>query len=410
MKRYIWNNHLLRTTLEKQDVFLVQLVRGFAESRPVGGDQVMTVVSRIDHRNAGTRFTVRGLNGAGDAAMSVESELIIESSYSIASHLQYRASLPLRWTQNISQLAYKPPVYIQPDNAYTTEAHFKDINNNILPGKIHILNLLRTSEDESALSQALASKLEQTKPINVFYHPLPLGWGVVSLNQVVDQMELPLKQNGHFFAHIKNKQLTQIIQLQTGIIRTNCMDCMDRTSIAQFGLINRLLPHLIDSYALPTLRQLWANNANALATYYTGTGIVNEPIIRSGMDTPNYSHKDQLICGTRYFLNNTHDSSKKAWLDRFLNLKIHPSSQKISHHPAQLTIHLKKWQEILGPPPPYSQPAVSGSLIDNLSPHDLQVLSAKFLSDLLKLASLSDYCLIHNINSDLLLERLFHCS
>lgn len=421
-KRYIWNQHLLQLSCNDSERFLIRMIRGHVETK-VFDRFNMTFISRIDHRNAGTRFTVRGLTEAGEPGNSVESEVILATDKTVASHLQYRGSLPLLWSQKIKRLAYKPPVVIHNTNTRMVHRaitrHFEDLKEHVLPGRIHILNLLRNCGDENRLTKSLEVKLRDIALMRLEYHPIPLGWGAKCLAKLVDEIETAVSENGFFLASLgANGKISQIQSIQTGLFRTNCMDCVDRTSIAQFGIINRLFPEILtgvfsssasssESSSLNSaLRHGWARMVNSIAFYYTGTGIVNETIIRDGASCQGYGWKDQLICSTRYFKNNTHDLNKKIWLDRFLRLGVAfaPYTSLPQFHISKE--HIRLWRALFGPAPAYRIIPISTSLIEKLSGEELVQLKSKALADLVNLATLNDYCRSKNIDVDHLLLSL----
>ncbi|KAJ9048405.1 Phosphatidylinositide phosphatase SAC1 [Entomophthora muscae] len=416
-RRYIWNSHINGNLPGAEDTFLVNLVRGHVETSPLAQGLTMTIISRIDRNRAGTRFSVRGLNTLGEAAISVESEVIIFSKDLVASHLQLRGSLPLLWSQETTKLAYKPPVIVYDADEEATNLavlrHFDAIQKWVLPGPTEVLNLLRTSGDEDLLATAIEDRLSRLNIPQVNYHPIPLLWGSQSLDELLVRITDPLLEHGYFVGQ-RNQisgDVSAVLRRQTGLFRINCMDCMDRTSIAQFGLIRQILPDLMASVsqfvpdAIFTLRQAWANMANAVASYSTGTGIVNEVIIRDGSRTQGYNWKDQMVCGARYFLNNTHDHAKNFWLLRFLGLHPGPTTSPFPQ-PTVAAEHMQRWRSILGAPPLYSSTSISTSYIESLEKEKLDFVNSQFLSNLLKIGLLSEYCLVNNLDSDQVLRQI----
>lgn len=415
--RYVWNNHLSGNVPGFGDTFLINLVRGYVETTALGQGLNMTVLSRINRNRAGTRFSVRGLNPLGEAAISVESEIIISSPDLVASHLQLRGSLPLLWNQETTKLAYKPPVTIHDVEGEITNLailrHFDAIKNWVLPGETEVLNLLRTSGDEARLASRIEDRLSKLNIPQVNYRPIPLLWGSESLDELVATINGPLRHHGFFVGQRDplSGDVSCVLRQQVGLFRINCMDCMDRTSIAQFGLVREILPDLISSVsplvpdAIFNLRWAWANMANAIASYSTGTGIVNEAIIRDGTRTQGYSWKDQMVCGARYFLNNTHDHAKNFWLLRFLQLR--PRLNPTPFPPPIVAAeHMHRWRSILGPPPPYSSTPISTSYVESLDKEKLAFVNSQFLSNLLKMGLVSEYCLANGLDLDQVLSQI----
>ncbi|OMJ09893.1 hypothetical protein AYI70_g2328 [Smittium culicis] len=85
-----------------------------------------------------------------------------------------------------------------------------------------------------------------------------------------------------------------LLKLQTGVVRTNCMDCLDRTNVVQFGLaifwINSELVHFnilspgesIEDYAqiFYLLRNVWSDNADYISMAYAGTPALKTDLTR----------------------------------------------------------------------------------------------------------------------------------
>jgi len=72
------------------------------------------LISRKDCRRPGRRFLVRGLDEDGNAANFVETEHIFTNKDSVASHVQIRGSIPLKWTMT-PNMKWEPPVEISPN-------------------------------------------------------------------------------------------------------------------------------------------------------------------------------------------------------------------------------------------------------------------------------------------------------
>jgi hypothetical protein len=54
--------------------------------------------------------------------------------------------------------------------------------------------------------------------------------------QLIDQMEPELEEIGCFWTTTK-----QVYSTQSGVVRTNCIDCLDRTNVVQSALARRVL-------------------------------------------------------------------------------------------------------------------------------------------------------------------------
>lgn len=76
-----------------------------------------------------------------------------------------------------------------------------------------------------------------------------------------------------------------MFSLQTGTIRTNCLDCLDRTNCVQTFLGLEILAKQLQAMQLvdkkqtvsrfeEVFKQMWINNGNEISKIYAGTGAI----------------------------------------------------------------------------------------------------------------------------------------
>lgn len=150
--------------------------------------------------------------------------------------------------------------------------------------------------------------------------------------------------------------------MQTSVVRTNCMDCLDRTNVVQSTLgrwvLNRQLrdvgilqsteviendeqfmqifknsKFLIVSsgfranYANNQLNIVWADNADSLSIPYSGTGALKTDFTRTGKRTRTGLINDFNNSAFRYIKNNYLDGSRQDGIDLILGkYKVTPTS------------------------------------------------------------------------------------
>ncbi len=101
--KFAFNHQMLKEFVDVQNApFRVPVIYGFVSVQSIDASTSFVLISRKDARRMGRRFIVRGLNKDGNAANFCESEHIIthkkpNGTFSIASHLQIRGSIPLLW-------------------------------------------------------------------------------------------------------------------------------------------------------------------------------------------------------------------------------------------------------------------------------------------------------------------------
>ena len=91
--------------------------------------------------------------------------------------------------------------------------------------------------------------------------------------------------------------------LQRGVLRTNCIDCLDRTNIAQFVHAKQSLPLQcralgVDltavglNHVLQMVSDLWSQHGNYLAIQYGGSGAMHSLALENPKDQPSHIVKN----------------------------------------------------------------------------------------------------------------------
>lgn len=66
-----------------------------------------------------------------------------------------------------------------------------------------------------------------------------MQWHKISL--LMDTIEVDLKEQGYCLASIQSSSGLKLISKQQGVVRTNCIDCLDRTNVVQGVIAQRTL-------------------------------------------------------------------------------------------------------------------------------------------------------------------------
>ncbi|KAJ8918742.1 hypothetical protein NQ315_015062 [Exocentrus adspersus] len=328
--RFFWNRmlhvHLVRFGVDCSS-WLVRAMCGSVEIRTVyvGHRKALaSVISRLSCERAGTRFNVRGTNDEGHVANFVETEQVIFLDNEVSSYLQTRGSVPLFWEQPGVQVgSHKVRIsrgYEASKSAF--DRHMCTVKQRY--GKQVIVNLLGTSligskEGEATLSQEFQKHHKESAhcdvPHIVFdYHQECRGGSQANLQKLKAKVEQQLQDFGYYHAIASS-----IYSLQTGTIRTNCLDCLDRTNCVQtfFGL--EILAKQLQSMQLTdkkqttsrfeeVFKQMWINNGNEISKIYAGTGA-----IQGGSKL-----MDGARSAARTIQNNLLDNSKQEAIDILL--------------------------------------------------------------------------------------------
>lgn len=207
------------------------------------------LISRRSQERAGTRYFSRGLDEQGSASNFVETEqlLLCDPSKSLVqtnslclSYMQTRGSVPAVWRQ-IPNIRYTPYLWIDSDlsNEKVIEAsrfHFELQVKHY--GPQILVNLVNRKGYEHPVGETFAKIINQLKNPSLkyihfdFHHECrKMRWNRVQL--LIDQLEQDLRQQGFCFYDMTNPLEPKLRQKQTSVVRTNCMDCLDRTNVVQ---------------------------------------------------------------------------------------------------------------------------------------------------------------------------------
>ncbi|KAG8227890.1 hypothetical protein J437_LFUL008204 [Ladona fulva] len=329
--RFFWNRmlhiHFLRFGVNCSK-WLLKTMCGSAEIRTVyvGHRQARAaIISRLSCERAGTRFNVRGTNDDGHVANFVETEQVIFLDSEVTSYVQTRGSVPLFWEQPGVQVGSHK---VKMSRGYEVSAPAFDKHLSLIKeryGHQAIVNLLGSSLIGSKEGEAVLSQLFQTQhntsthgkdiPHILFdYHQECRGGNPRNLIKLKKRVAPYI--NSYSLFHCRG---TDILRAQKGTIRTNCLDCLDRTNCVQtyFGLeiLCKQLQILqlndkqqIISRFEEMFKQMWINNGNEVSKIYAGTGA-----IQGGSKL-----MDGARSAARTIQNNLLDNSKQEAIDILL--------------------------------------------------------------------------------------------
>ncbi|XP_047462120.1 synaptojanin-1 isoform X8 [Mugil cephalus] len=326
--RFFWNQSLhlhLKHYGVNCDDWLLRLMCGGVEIRTIyaGHKQAKACIfSRLSSERAGTRFNVRGTNDDGQVANFVETEQVIFLDDRVSSFIQIRGSIPLFWEQPGIQVGSHRVKLSRgfEANAPAFERHFTALRR--LYGKQVIINLLGSKEGEHMLSKAFQSHLKASehaaavKMVNFDYHQNVKGGKADKLHSVLKPYLSKFMEECGFFYYSGE---TGIVRTQGGTIRTNCLDCLDRTNSVQAFFALEMLPKQLEEMGLtekPQLvarfqevfRTMWSANGDSVSKIYAGTGALDGKAKGGKL-------KDGARSVTRTIQNNFFDSSKQEAID-----------------------------------------------------------------------------------------------
>lgn len=284
------------------------------------------LISRLSWARAGTRFMVRGVNDDGFVANLVETQQVILVDNVISCFTQLRGSVPLFWSQNSLAVGSHKFDYTRERSLNTAafNRHFERLIKDYY--NVCILSLLSTKKDEGVLNKLYKDIATESKLSLSFYHmdfhaSFSNTFADTNWNEITDVKYFLFKSMFHLSIIDKNPMM---ICNQKGIIRTNCVDCLDRTNSFQtFIALNILEKQLyymglvaIDSITLKRfqdiLKNLWFVNGNSCSQNYAGTDAL-----------------DKNKSTVQSFFKDTHTSIKRAIISNFTDYRRHAAISRL---------------------------------------------------------------------------------
>lgn len=354
--------------------------------------RIVLITRRSRHR-AGTRYFSRGIDEEGHVSNYNETEQIVilddganslggfeggggqqngkigsseGREVQIMSYVQTRGSVPVYWAE-VNTLKYTPKLQIRGVESAVdaAAAHFSEqirlYGDNYLVNLVNqkgrekrvkdayeqMVKLLVSSPAEGRQSdQVTEEKFHVVEPkvqrqafdrlhyVYFDFHNETKGLQWHRAQLLLDKLHEPLQQQQYFRGIDMPGDVEGRLEVrnqQTSIIRTNCMDCLDRTNVVQSMLarfaLNRMLTDTgillrgetfsSDTKFESLFRNIWADNADVVSKSYSGTGALKTDFTRTGKRTKAGALKDLANSITRFANNNFLDGPKQDAFDLF---------------------------------------------------------------------------------------------
>ncbi|KAJ1657520.1 Inositol-1,4,5-trisphosphate 5-phosphatase 1 [Dispira simplex] len=349
--KYLWNKFMLKPLLRFRQslepvhrrflddtALLVPLIQGYVGSVPMPyvteGYGHLCIISRSCSGRTGARYLTRGLDDMGNVANEVETEVMCLLNHTCYSFLILRGSVPVFWEQTGLQFSDHK---IQLTRSYeATEPAFRLHAQELLQRyrRVHIVDLLkdRDTGSETMLSQefrqhVLDTHLPELLPYTHFdFHAICKGSNFANVGVLIERISKDLAGYGYCSVDLKS---FSVRKQQRGVVRVNCMDCLDRTNFAQnaicWAVLRQYLSDVLGSRVTDRLdiiyrehTQLWVENGDRLSRLYAGTGALRSNVLKSGKSTLAGLFQDVTKSVSRFYQNNFQDQSKQQVVDILL--------------------------------------------------------------------------------------------
>ncbi|KAL7750221.1 phosphatidylinositol-3,5-bisphosphate 5-phosphatase [Sorochytrium milnesiophthora] len=276
------------------------------------------------------------------------------------SFVQHRGSIPLYWSQDTGNLAPKPPIQMDKQDPFYAAAalHFDDMFRRY-GSPLYVLNLVKTKEkvkreaiigNELELSvKYLAQFLPESRKIRYQAIDMSRVARTDDVIAVLDKIGQDIVTETGFFSSGPEPYLhtmqrgdgTRLLgRRQRGVVRTNCIDCLDRTNAAAFVFGKCALGHQLhalgvvsepwvafDTDVVDILTDMYQSHGDVIALQYGGSNLVNT--MESYRNSNFASHsRDMIETLRRYYSNSFTDAEKQAAIDLYLGLYAFPGARR----------------------------------------------------------------------------------
>lgn len=372
--RFVWNRFAAKPLADLGIVsWIVPLILGYVDVREglVNGKAVqLALIARRAADRPGLRFTARGADIHGNCSNFVETEQIISHGDAYSSYLQVRGSIPLLWKQEAC-IKYKPTPTLKEVDAggkrglcqTAFEKHFERLFATY--GPVTAISLIDMRGVEGPLGSALGSAVDLMANAKLHYVPWDFHKKTKGMKyeqvdtDLVPSIEADLGAYSYFLS--TDGTAANIQKRQKGVVRTNCIDSLDRTNVVQSVIAHRIMDDALKIMGVlnrdpdtctaakfddfeEKFKNTWADHANALSQVYAGSGALKTDYTRTGKRTKPGMLQDGVRACMRYIYQNLLDGRRQDGIDLFLGVV---TLQKSATGPRDLSAIKSKAEPLL---------------------------------------------------------------
>lgn len=261
------------------------------------------------------------------------------------SYVQVRGSVPIFWAE-VNNLRYKPDLQIMdvPETPQSYGQHMRQLVDKY--GSVSLLNLVNQKGHEKPVKDAFEAVVkhsesdpvlaQQTKYIYWDFHTECKGMRFDRIDNLVHDLQDRLLADGWFHSVAPTPSNvggaagpSKVLNVQKGVLRSNCMDCLDRTNVTQAAFakwaLNQQLRQAgvlsvkesVDDHPefMLMFRNVWADHADSVSKAYAGTGALKTDFTRTGKRTNQGLLQDGVNSVMRYIKNNFFDGDRQDAYD-----------------------------------------------------------------------------------------------
>lgn len=192
-----------------------------------------------------------------------------------------------------------------------------------------IVNLLDQRGVELELSNAWQEHVKNLNDPTVHFEEFDFHLKCKSsydnVTELIDKLRPQLESMSLFHIDADGTVVTK----QTGAVRTNCLDCLDRTNLVQSFFGRHALAGMLRLFGIDyfdsenvilerIFKEAWANNGDAVSLQYAGTAALKSDFTRTGQRETKGVLKDGVNSLSRYWMNTFRDNMRQLGIDLFL--------------------------------------------------------------------------------------------
>jgi hypothetical protein len=287
--------------------------KGASQRRPSESDFDITVISRRSVNRAGLRYLRRGVDEDGHVANAVETEQIFSpgepregediKSSKVYSFIQIRGSIPVFFTQTPYSLKPVPVLqHSEANNMSALRKHLAGLQKRY--GSLQLVNLVEKHGNEAAVGAQYekymqkfieevdaageGSASEKVRFEWFDFHAACRGMKFENVSILLQTLSSTLDGFG---SSISADGESPVSRRQNGVLRTNCMDCLDRTNVCQSFFAKYMLDQQLREQGFDMREQLdqecrwfntlWADNGDAISNQYASTAAMKGDYTRT---------------------------------------------------------------------------------------------------------------------------------
>lgn len=233
--------------------------------------------------------------------------------------MQVRGSIPFLWSQ-YPDLTRIPDVKVIGDPALRENVIKKHFD------RLHAEfdhSLVISLTDDRGREKGITNVFNQIGPTvpNVRYHFFDFHHECANLQwQHIGKLFAAIQDAVDSIGYTKIVGKT-IVDGQNGIVRTNCVDCLDRTTVIQSMIARQMFERqlaeigVIESDWERQFRCIWADLADVISVQYGGTNALKTDFTRTGKRTKWGVCVDKVNSYRRYYVNTVTDGRKQDAYD-----------------------------------------------------------------------------------------------